>query len=106
MTLAPLLLIANLATGLGAFWPELARPAASATGGNEAAAEAEPAAREPSLLTPLVPGVTVPGSHIAYLFVTLLANAVFHELGHAFAALTEEVAQQFSLLVTTREHVR
>eukprot|EP01094_Clydonella_sp_ATCC50884_P016255 TRINITY_DN2702_c0_g2_i1.p1 TRINITY_DN2702_c0_g2~~TRINITY_DN2702_c0_g2_i1.p1 ORF type:complete len:487 (+),score=123.08 TRINITY_DN2702_c0_g2_i1:343-1803(+) len=38
------------------------------------------------VLTPLVPGVNVHGANLVYLFLALFVSAVFHELGHAFAA--------------------
>jgi S2P endopeptidase len=46
---------------------------------------------ESRVLNPLIPGVTIPGFHIVYLFVVLLVSGVFHELGHALAASAESV---------------
>ena len=40
----------------------------------------------PTLLTPIIPGITVPGSHLGYFFVTLVVNSIVHECGHALAA--------------------
>jgi S2P endopeptidase len=62
----------------------------------EAVHHAEPAAspvlpksRAP-LLTPLVPGVTIPASDVGYIVVAMLVSAVVHELGHALAASMQE----------------
>lgn len=50
-------------------------------------------ASEPSeqVLTPVMPGVNLPWSDIVYYLVTLIVCAVFHEVGHALAASTEQV---------------
>ncbi|CEL54538.1 Membrane-bound transcription factor site-2 protease OS=Cricetulus griseus GN=MBTPS2 PE=2 SV=1 [Rhizoctonia solani AG-1 IB] len=40
---------------------------------------------------PIIPGVTVPLSHIPILFGALLVNQVIHEAGHAFTAMIESV---------------
>ncbi|XP_051909817.1 membrane-bound transcription factor site-2 protease isoform X1 [Hippocampus zosterae] len=39
----------------------------------------------------VVPGVNLPTSHLAYFFLALLLSGVIHELGHAVAALREQV---------------
>ena len=50
-------------------------------------------ASEPSeqVLTPVMPGVNLPWSEISYYLVTLIVCGVFHEVGHALAASTEQV---------------
>nr|XP_057916955.1 membrane-bound transcription factor site-2 protease-like [Doryrhamphus excisus] len=39
----------------------------------------------------VVPGVNLPTSHLAYFFLALLLSGVIHELGHAVAAMREQV---------------
>ncbi|XP_077365695.1 membrane-bound transcription factor site-2 protease [Festucalex cinctus] len=39
----------------------------------------------------VVPGVNLPTSHLVYFFLALLLSGVIHELGHAVAALREQV---------------
>lgn len=46
---------------------------------------------EQQVLTPVMPGVNLPMNQIVYYLLTLLVCAVFHELGHAIAAICEEV---------------
>ena len=43
------------------------------------------------VLTPIMPGVNLPWSEIAYYLLTLVVCGVFHEAGHALAATTEQV---------------
>lgn len=43
------------------------------------------------VLTPIMPGVNLPWNQIVYYFMTLLICGVFHEMGHALAAVTEQV---------------
>lgn len=43
------------------------------------------------VLTPIMPGVNLPWSDIAYYLLTLVVCGVFHEAGHALAATTEQV---------------
>lgn len=43
------------------------------------------------VLTPVMPGVNIPWSDIAYYLLTLVVCGVFHEAGHALAATTEQV---------------
>ena len=43
------------------------------------------------VLTPVMPGVNLPWSEISYYFATLVVAGVFHEVGHALAAVTEHV---------------
>lgn len=43
------------------------------------------------ILTPVMPGVNLPWSDIAYYLLTLVVCGVFHEVGHALAATTEQV---------------
>lgn len=43
------------------------------------------------VLTPIMPGVNLPWNQILYYFLTLLICGIFHELGHALAAVTEQV---------------
>ncbi|KAJ8906244.1 hypothetical protein NDN08_002738 [Rhodosorus marinus] len=42
-------------------------------------------------LTPLLPGINLPKSQLGYILFALLVSALFHELGHALAAGTEEL---------------
>lgn len=42
------------------------------------------------LLTPLLPGVTIPATDAGYIVVAILLSAVVHELGHALAACVLE----------------
>lgn len=44
----------------------------------------------PFLLTPLLPGVTVPLVDMLYIVLAILVSAVVHELGHGFAACVQE----------------
>uniref|UniRef100_A0A668A4I8 Membrane-bound transcription factor site-2 protease n=1 Tax=Myripristis murdjan TaxID=586833 RepID=A0A668A4I8_9TELE len=44
-----------------------------------------------SLMRLQVPGVNLPTSQLAYFFIALLLSGVIHELGHAVAALREQV---------------
>jgi S2P endopeptidase len=43
------------------------------------------------VLTPIMPGVNLPWSEIAHYLLTLILCGVFHEVGHALAATTEQV---------------
>ena len=43
------------------------------------------------VLTPVMPGVNLPWSDIVYYLLTLVVCGVFHEVGHALAATTEQV---------------
>ncbi|KAJ3438316.1 protease m50 membrane-bound transcription factor site 2 protease [Anaeramoeba flamelloides] len=43
---------------------------------------------EQQLITPIIPGVNIPTSHIIYLVLALIFNGVFHELGHALASVS------------------
>ncbi|XP_071801549.1 membrane-bound transcription factor site-2 protease-like isoform X2 [Asterias amurensis] len=43
------------------------------------------------VLTPVMPGVNLPLRQITYFFSVLLISAVWHELGHAIAAVREQV---------------
>lgn len=43
------------------------------------------------VLTPVMPGVNVPVQHLSYFFAVLLVSGVLHELGHAIAAVREQV---------------
>ena len=43
------------------------------------------------VLTPLMPGVNLPWNEVSYYFFTIIACGVFHEVGHALAAITEQV---------------
>eukprot|EP00040_Diaphanoeca_grandis_P033413 m.204646 g.204646 ORF g.204646 m.204646 type:complete len:574 (-) comp32895_c0_seq2:143-1864(-) len=45
-------------------------------------------------LVPVLPGITVPSSHVMYIFITLLVNAVAHESGHALAAINGDVRME------------
>uniref|UniRef100_A0A3Q1JDW5 Membrane-bound transcription factor site-2 protease n=1 Tax=Anabas testudineus TaxID=64144 RepID=A0A3Q1JDW5_ANATE len=48
----------------------------------------------------VVPGVNLPTSQLAYFFIALLLSGVIHELGHAVAALREQVrVNEFSMFV-------
>eukprot|EP00026_Physarum_polycephalum_P005879 Phypoly_transcript_05918.p1 GENE.Phypoly_transcript_05918~~Phypoly_transcript_05918.p1 ORF type:complete len:585 (+),score=99.29 Phypoly_transcript_05918:109-1863(+) len=42
------------------------------------------------VLTPVIPGVNVPTSHMGYYVFALLAAGILHEFGHAFAAVSEK----------------
>jgi len=42
------------------------------------------------VLTPVIPGVNVPTSHLGYYVMALLIAGVLHEFGHAFAAVSEK----------------
>ncbi|CAO3613921.1 unnamed protein product [Cunninghamella blakesleeana] len=46
------------------------------------------------LFLPMIPGVTLPMSHIGYYLLSLLICGVFHEAGHAIASFTEKVPIQ------------
>ena len=48
-------------------------------------------ANSEKILTPIMPGVNIPWNELAYYFVTLVVCGVFHEIGHALAAVTEQV---------------
>ncbi|KAF9358905.1 Membrane-bound transcription factor site-2 protease [Mortierella sp. NVP85] len=41
------------------------------------------------VLVPIIPGVTLPLSHLPYYLIALLVSGVFHEAGHAIAAARE-----------------
>lgn len=43
------------------------------------------------ILTPIMPGVNLPWNQLVYYFVTLLLCGVVHEVGHALAAVVEQV---------------
>lgn len=43
------------------------------------------------VLTPVMPGVNLPWGNIVYYLLTLIVCGVFHEVGHALAASTEQV---------------
>lgn len=43
------------------------------------------------VLTPVMPGVNLPWNQIAHYIFTLIVCGIFHEVGHALAAVTEQV---------------
>eukprot|EP00039_Didymoeca_costata_P012434 m.179728 g.179728 ORF g.179728 m.179728 type:complete len:499 (-) comp15480_c1_seq16:3626-5122(-) len=43
------------------------------------------------VLVPIIPGWSIPWTHLTYLMITLIINGVFHELGHGFAAVLYQV---------------
>ncbi|KAI8498651.1 Membrane-bound transcription factor site-2 protease [Branchiostoma belcheri] len=47
--------------------------------------------RTQQILVPVMPGVNLPWSHMVYFAATLLLAGVLHELGHAIAAIREQV---------------
>ncbi|KAG0006781.1 Membrane-bound transcription factor site-2 protease [Modicella reniformis] len=42
------------------------------------------------VLVPIIPGITLPLSHLPYYLIALLVSGVFHEAGHAIAAAREK----------------
>lgn len=42
---------------------------------------------EQVVLQPVLPGVNLPQSHLTHYFATIFICTVFHELGHAIAAI-------------------
>lgn len=46
---------------------------------------------EQQVLTPVMPGVNLPTSHLSYYLLTLLVCGILHEMGHAIAAVRENV---------------
>lgn len=46
---------------------------------------------EQQVLTPVMPGVNLPASQLSYYMLTLLVCGVLHEIGHAIAAVREQV---------------
>lgn len=48
-------------------------------------------ANSEKILTPIMPGVNIPWNELAYYFITLVVCGIFHEVGHALAAVTEQV---------------
>ncbi|XP_060566706.1 membrane-bound transcription factor site-2 protease-like [Ruditapes philippinarum] len=46
---------------------------------------------ESQVLTPVMPGVNLPTSQISYYLLTLLVCGILHEIGHAIAAVREQV---------------
>ncbi|CAG5125872.1 unnamed protein product [Candidula unifasciata] len=46
---------------------------------------------EHQVLTPVMPGVNLPASQISYYMLTLLICGILHEVGHALAAVREQV---------------
>ncbi|XP_044259760.1 membrane-bound transcription factor site-2 protease [Tribolium madens] len=49
------------------------------------------ASSEENIIQPVIPGINLPASEIGYYSVTLLFSSVLHELGHALAAVQEDV---------------
>lgn len=49
------------------------------------------ASGEESIIQPVVPGINLPASEMGYYSITLLISSVLHELGHALAAVQEDV---------------
>lgn len=47
--------------------------------------------KEKQILTPLMPGVNLPWNELTHYFLTIIICGVFHEIGHALAAVTEQV---------------
>ena len=47
--------------------------------------------KEEQVLTPIMPGVNLPWSEVLYYFLTLVVCGIVHEVGHALAAVTEQV---------------
>ncbi|XP_031569993.1 membrane-bound transcription factor site-2 protease-like [Actinia tenebrosa] len=43
------------------------------------------------ILTPVMPGVNLPWSQILYYLITLAISGIYHEIGHAIAAVREQV---------------
>nr|SVE75835.1 EOG090X08FA [Daphnia hispanica] len=55
---------------------------------------------EEAILQPVVPGVNLPSSDLPYYLITLLVCTVFHEIGHAVAAASEQIPLvSFGLIV-------
>jgi hypothetical protein len=83
MVCSPVVLLANLYTGL----------LRAAHAGSEVSFpdDAETAAPDAAVLTPLVPGLTIPAMHGFILVAVLFVNVVFHEFGHAVAAVAANV---------------
>ncbi|CAH1227363.1 MBTPS2 [Branchiostoma lanceolatum] len=50
-----------------------------------------PEERTQQILVPVMPGVNLPWNHMVYFAATLLLAGVLHELGHAIAAIREQV---------------
>ncbi|KAL5010403.1 hypothetical protein ScPMuIL_012708 [Solemya velum] len=48
-------------------------------------------ADQQQVLTPVMPGVNLPTSQVSYYLLTLLVCGILHELGHAIAAVREQV---------------
>ncbi|KAK3097010.1 hypothetical protein FSP39_005560 [Pinctada imbricata] len=46
---------------------------------------------EQQVLTPVMPGVNLPASQVSYYLLTLLVCGIIHEMGHAIAAIREQV---------------
>lgn len=46
---------------------------------------------EQQVLTPVMPGVNLPASQVSYYLLTLLVCGILHEIGHAIAAVREQV---------------
>jgi S2P endopeptidase len=55
---------------------------------------------EVQALTPIIPGVNLPSQQLLPYFLTLAVSGIFHELGHAFAAVVEKkVVHGFGLFL-------
>ncbi|ORX54473.1 hypothetical protein DM01DRAFT_1335618 [Hesseltinella vesiculosa] len=52
------------------------------------------ASSDDPLFLPMIPGVTLPMSHIGYYLISLLVCGVIHEAGHAIASFAEQVQIQ------------
>ncbi|XP_021364579.1 membrane-bound transcription factor site-2 protease-like isoform X1 [Mizuhopecten yessoensis] len=46
---------------------------------------------EQQILTPVMPGINLPASQVSYYLLTLLVCGILHEVGHAVAAVREQV---------------
>lgn len=82
LPLAVLLLLDSLLAGV---------TTSTNTGSNNEIAAFEESLGKPLQLEILLPGVTLPFEEIGYYLATLILATIIHELGHALAAIAEDV---------------
>ena len=92
MLLAPILLVSNVFAFLIKI--RLANQQDTELTATSANTHSDASTAQSDVLVPMVPGVTLPGSDLLLFIVTLLLTGLLHELGHAVAAVNENVRLQ------------
>lgn len=87
----PFLLAANLVYFVYSIVPSLIGLSAATSGADTLNATEQASVQ---VLTPIIPGITVPASHFVYFVLCVFISGMLHELGHGLAAVVEGVRVQ------------